>query len=251
VAAAPLASNAARGIVQAGFVCGFAFVAASAINGCVHGDDWRSDLVRTLGIGGSAVLVLAAAGSLGIRVLLRSRLPAEIARGNVAAGVAAGAHYVATGLIVADCFSGDYDVRQLGISAAFFVIAQVTLHVFLMLFRSLTLYADDEEIIGDNVAAALSYAGAMLAIAVIVGHAVAGDFAGWEVSLRAYVVALASALVLYPVRQFVVQTLLLRQPFALRGGALDRLIAQERTVGVSAVEGVSYLAAAFLLAGIA
>jgi uncharacterized membrane protein YjfL (UPF0719 family) len=251
VAAAPLASNAARGIVQAGFVCGVAFVAASAINGCVHGQDWRSDLVRTLVIGGSAVLVLAVAGSLGIRVLLRSRLPAEIARGNLAAGVAAGAHYAATGLIVAECFYGDYDARQLGISVAFFDIAQVTLHVFLMLFRSLTLYAEDQEIIGENVAAALSYAGAMLALAVIVGHAAQGDFAGWEVSLRGYVMALASALVLYPVRQLVVQTLLLRQPFALRGGALDRLIAQERNVGVSAVEGVSYLAAAFLLAGIA
>jgi uncharacterized membrane protein YjfL (UPF0719 family) len=250
VAAAPLASNAARGIVQAGFVCGVAFVAASAINGCVHGEDWRSDLVRTLVIGGSAVLVLAVAGSLGIRVLLRSRLPAEIARGNVAAGIAAGAHYAATGLIVADCFYGD-DVQQLGVSVAFFVIAQVTLHVFMMLVRSLTLYAEDQEIIGDNVAAALSYAGAMLALAVIIGHAAEGDFAGWEVSLRAYVVALASALVLYPVRQLVVQTLMLRQPFALRGGALDRLVAQDRNVGASAVEGVSYLAAAFLLAGIA
>jgi len=40
-----------------------------------------------------------------------------------------------------------------------------------------------------------------------------------------------------------------RQPFALRGGALDRLVAQERNVGVSAVEAVSYLAAAVLLTG--
>jgi hypothetical protein len=57
----------------------------------------------------------------------------------------------------------------------------------------------------------------------------------------------ASALVLYPVRQLVVQTLMLHQPFALRGGGLDRLVAQERNVGVSAVEAVSYLAAAVLL----
>jgi len=44
---------------------------------------------------------------------------------------------------------------------------------------------------------------------------------------------------------------MLRQPFALRGGALDRLVAQERNVGVSAVEAVSYLAAAVLLTEIA
>jgi len=57
--------------------------------------------------------------------------------------------------------------------------------------------------------------------------------------------------VLYPVRQLGVQTLMLRQRFVLRGGALDRLVAQERNVGVSAVEAVSYLAAAVLLTGMA
>jgi uncharacterized membrane protein YjfL (UPF0719 family) len=238
--------NDARGLVRAGFVCGVAFIAGSAIQGCVHGQDWRADLVWTVVFGGSAVVLLAAVGSLGIKVLLRSRLPREIARGNLAAGVAAGAHYAATGLIVARCLYGD-DVGTLGVSVVFFVIAQLTLHLLLLLFRSLTVYADDQEILGENVAVALSYAGAMLAIAVIVGHAAEGDFAGWAPSLRAYALALLSVLVLYPVRQLVVQTLLLRQPFALRGGGLDRLVAQGHDVGASAVEAVTYMAAAFLL----
>jgi len=235
--------NAARGIVRAGFLCGVAFITSSAIQGCVHGQDWRADLLWTTVFGGCAVLLLAVVGSLGIRVLLRSRLPREVARGNVAAGIAA------TGLIIAGCLYGD-DLGTLGVSVVFFVIAQATLHLFVILFRSLTVYADDQEVMGENVAAALSYAGATVAIAVIVGHAAEGDFAGWGPSLRAYALALLSALVLYPVRQFVVQTLFLRQRFALRGGGLDRLIAHEHDVGVSAVEAVSYLAAAFVLAGI-
>jgi len=88
------------------------------------------------------------------------------------------------------------------------------------------------------------------ALAVVVAHAAAGEFLGWAVSLRAYGIALASALVLYPVRQLIVQTLILRQPFSLRGGALDHLVARERNVGISAVEAVSYVSAAVLLAGI-
>ena len=242
--------NAARGVVRAGFICGVAFIVNSAIQGCVHGDDWRADLLWTTVFAGCAVLLLALVGSLGIRVLLRSRLPGEIARGNEAAGVAAGAHYAATGLIVARCLYGD-DVGALGISVVFFAIAQATLHLFLILFRSLTAYSDDQEIMGQNVAAAVSYAGATLAIAVVVGHAAEGDFVAWGQSLRAYALALLSVLVLYPARQLLVQMLLLRQPFARRGGGLDRLVAQERNVGASAVEAVSYLAAAFLLTGIA
>jgi len=243
-------SNASRGIVRAGFLCGTAFIAIAAIRGCVHGEDWRADVLWTVVFGGSALLLLWAAGSLGIRVLLRSQLPGEIARGNLAAGVAAGAHYAATGLIIARCLYGD-DLETLGISVVFFVIAQATLHLLVLLFRRLTLYAEDQEIMGENVAAALSYAGAMLAIAIIVGHAVEGDFEGWSVSMKAYAIALASALVLYPVRQLGVQTLLLGQRFALRGGALDQLVARERNVGASAVEAVSYIAAAVLLSGIA
>jgi uncharacterized membrane protein YjfL (UPF0719 family) len=242
-------TNAARGIVRAGYLCGAAFVVVSVVQGCVHGEDLRADVLWTAVFGTSALVVLWAAGAAGIHVVLRSHLPAEIARGNLAAGVAAGAHFAATGLIAAECFYGD-DVRTLGISIVFFVIGQVTLHLFVLLFRTLTLYAEDQEIRGENVAAALSYAGAMLGIALIVGHAAEGDFEGWSTSLRSYVVALGSALVLYPVRQFGVQTLLLRKPPALRGGALDRLVAQERNVGASAVEAVSYVAAAILLTGL-
>jgi uncharacterized membrane protein YjfL (UPF0719 family) len=242
-------SNAARGIVRGGYLCGAAFVAVSAIRGCVHGEDVREDILWTAVFGGSALLLLWAAGALGIRVLLRSQLPREIARGNLAAGVAAGAHYAATGIIVARCFYGD-DLGTLGVSAVFFVLGQATLHLFVVLFRMLTLYAEDEEVMGENVAAAVSYAGAMIAIALIVGHAAEGDFEGWRVSLRLYLFALASVLVLYPVRQLVVQCLLLGQRFALRGGALDRLVAQERNVGASVVEAISYLAAAALLTGI-
>jgi len=246
---AALDHNASRGILRAGFIAGAAFVITSAIRGCVHGEDWRADLLWTAVFGGSALVVLALVGFLGVRVLLKSRLPAEIERGNVAAGVAGGAHLAATGLIIGSCFYGD-DVGTLGVSVLFFLIAQLTLHAFVVLFRALTLYSDDEEVIGENVAAALSYAGAVLALAVVVGHAAAGEFLGWAVSLRAYGIALASALVLYPVRQLIVQTLILRQPFSLRGGALDHLVARERNVGISAVEAVSYVSAAVLLAGI-
>ena len=234
--------SAARGIERAGFICGVAFIATSVMQ---NSEDLRWGAIFGL----CAVALLAAAGRLGIRLLLRSRLPAEIERGNVAAGVAAGAHYASTGLIIARCLYGD-DLDTLLISVVFFVVAQATLHVFVVLFRLLTLYEEDQEIAAENVAAAVSYAGVMMALALIIGHAAEGDFAGWLASFKAYGVALLSALVLYPVRQFIVQTLLLRQPFSLRGGRLDALVAQEHNVGASAVEAVSYLAAAFLLTGV-
>ena len=79
--------------------------------------------------GVAGVVLIAVMGELGVRLLLSSRLPAEIARGNVAAGLAGGAHYVATGIITSHAMGGD-TVHTLGLSVVFFVIGQATLHVF-------------------------------------------------------------------------------------------------------------------------
>ena len=115
-----------------------------------------------------------------------AKLPKEIERGNVAAGLAAGSHYVATGIITSHAMAGN-DLQTLGISCVFFVIGQLTLHLFVSLFRALTTYDDSEQIAGENLAAALSYAGAAIAIAIIIARATEGDFDGWASSLKGYV----------------------------------------------------------------
>ncbi|MCU0682209.1 MAG: DUF350 domain-containing protein [Polyangiaceae bacterium] len=238
--------NVARSLLQVGHVLGVVLIAGSVVAGVVKGERVRDDALWAAAFGLSGVGLLALTGRVGVRLLLRSRLPAEIERGNAAAGVAAGGHYVATAIVIARSFSGD-GLGELGLSFFFFAAAQVTLHLFVALFRALTTYDDGEEVLQENLAAALSYAGATVSIALLVGRAAEGDFVGWGPSLRSYALTLASCLVLYPVRQLVVQGLLLGARPTLRGGRLDAGIAAERSVGMGALEGVSYLATALLL----
>jgi uncharacterized membrane protein YjfL (UPF0719 family) len=160
--------------------------------------------------------------------------------------VAGGAHYVAIGLITSQAMGG-HDVKTLGLSVIFFVLGQITLHVFVSLFRALTTYDDAEQIAGENLAAALSYAGAVLAMAVIIGRAAEGEFTTWESSLRGYAGVLACVIALYPVRQVFVQMLLLRAPLKLRGGPLDDGIAIERSAGLAALEAVTYVSTALAI----
>jgi uncharacterized membrane protein YjfL (UPF0719 family) len=181
------------------------------------------------------------------RLLLGGRLRAEIARGNAAAGLAAAVNEVALAIIIARAVYGD-SPAQLPSALVFAVLAIGTWAIFVALFRMVTTYADGAEIAGQNLAAALSYSGAALALAVIIGHAVDGPFTGWATSLRAYLLALMGSLALYPVRQLIVGALLLRHRPCLRGGELDRAIAQRQSVGVAAVEAATYLATAFLVA---
>ena len=58
-------------------------------------------------------------------------------------------------------------------------------------------------------------------------------------------------LMLYPVRQVLVQVVLLGAPFTFRGGRIDTGVAAERNEGIGALEAVSYLATAFAIAELA
>jgi uncharacterized membrane protein YjfL (UPF0719 family) len=241
------ASNAARHLLDVGQVLGVFMVSAAVVRNCVHGEDLTSDLVSAAGFGALGLVLIAVMGRFGTQLLLRAQLPAEIERGNVAAGVAAGSHYVATGIVAAHALAGS-KLRDVGLSLLFFVLAMTALWAFVTLFRALTTYDDAEQIQGENLAAALSYAGISIAVAIIVGCALDGDFVSWASSLRGFGAILLLALALYPVRQLFVQTLLLGAPFALRGGALDTRIGVERNEGIGALEAVTYIATALSVA---
>lgn len=242
-----LHGNAAHGMVQVGQVVGAFLVGAAAVKGTVHGEGLAHDLPRVAGFALVGMALVMLIGHLGIRLLLKAQLAAELARGNVAAGVAAGAHYAATAVITSHAVSGG-TLHDLGLSLIFFAIGQITLHLFITLFRALTVYDDAEQIKGENLAAALSYAGVSLAVAIVVGRALDGDFVSWTESLKGYGAVLLFLLGLYPVRQVLVQVVLLGAPFTLRGGRLDNGISAERNAGLGALEAVSYVATALAIA---
>ena len=232
-----------RALLQVGHVFGVFLVSASTVANCVEGQSFARDVAWAAAFGGMALVLLSVTGHLGVKLLLKHELPAEIARGNVAAGLAAGAHYVATGIITSRAIAGN-DVESLGLSLAFFCLAQLTLHAFIIAFRALTTYDDAEEIRGENVAASLSYSGLSIAVALIIGRAVEGNFAGWWSSLRSYGAALQYNVALYLVRQIVVQTILLGAGFSLRGGALDDGVGKGRSLSMGVLEASTYVAAA-------
>ncbi len=239
--------NVARRLKRVGQVLAVFMVATSVVKNGVTGESIEHDVTWVAAFGVLGVALVSLTGRLGVQLLLSSRLPAELARGNVAAGVAAGANYVATGIVTAHAIVGS-DLRGMGLSLVFFVLAQITLHAFALLFRALTTYDDAEQIAGENLAAALSYAGLVVAVSIVVAHALDGEFEGWQVSLRAYGKALVALVALYPVRQVFVQMVLMRAPFAVRGGRLDAAVGAERNVGMGALEAATYVGAALAIA---
>jgi uncharacterized membrane protein YjfL (UPF0719 family) len=115
------------------------------------------------------------------------------------------------------------------------------------LYRALTTYDDAEQVEGENLAAAISYGGISIAVAAIVARALEGEFAGWIPSLTGFGMLVATALGLYPIRQFVVQGLLLGGKPSLRGGDLDEAVGRDRNVAAASLEAASYLGTALAI----
>jgi uncharacterized membrane protein YjfL (UPF0719 family) len=227
--------------VAAGFLA-----VGGAFAGSGRGERLLADLPWMAAFGAAGLLLTALAAALLDRAYLRGGMRPLYAGGNLAAGITSAAHRIACGVIAGSCLAGA-DLFALAVGAAFTALGVATLLAFQLLHRRLTRYADDQEIRGENAAAALSNAGLGIALGIIVGHAADGSFAGWAASLRSYCMALLLAAALYPVRQLLVAWLVLRFPLGLRSTLLDREIAERRNLVVGAIEGMLYLVTALLV----
>jgi len=242
--------NNARKLLRVGQIVAVFLVSASVVKNGAKGENLVHDILWVAAFGAVGVVLVSLSGRLGVQLLLQSRLPKEIDRGNTAAGLAAGANYVGTGIITSRAIAGN-GLHDLGLALVFFVLAQLTLHIFATLFRALTTYDEAEQIAGENLAAALAYSGLLIAVSIVVARAVEGDFTGWVPAMKGYGLVLLTLLLFYPVRQLFVQMLLLHAPFTVRGGKLDAAIATDRSVGIGALEAATYIATALAIVELA
>lgn len=247
LAADARAGGVAWTIVQAGHLAAVLLLVPGVVREATTHDTMGSRVLWAAAFGVAGVVLIHLVGELGIRLLLKATLRQELDSGNAAAGVAAGANYVSVGILAAPAIAGS-DLHGLGLAVSFFGLAVVTQAAYVALFRTLTVYDDAEQIQGENLAAALSYAGVTLAVALVLARALTGgDFTGWGPALRGFAGVAALALALYPVRQVVVQGLVLLHAPTLRGGALDHAIGVERNTGLAALEALAYLTTAIAL----
>jgi uncharacterized membrane protein YjfL (UPF0719 family) len=236
--------NAAAAVALSGFLLGVIQVIIPILSS--PSQTFWSDVkgVAAYGIGG--IIAMTVAGLIFEQYSRWSGTPLreQIANGNLAAGIIDGAIHFASGQIVAGALTGDSGTLLPTI--VFWAAGVASLIVFTHIFRLLTAYHDAELITKGNVAAALGCAGLIVAIGMMVGYAVSGNFTGYSDSFRSFGLMLLVVLVLYPVRQIIVQMLLLGGGFSFRNGRLDREIAQDRNVGAGLLEAVGYLAAALV-----
>jgi uncharacterized membrane protein YjfL (UPF0719 family) len=235
---------------EAGNVLALAILAGGVVKANTISDDLATDALWCAVFATLGLVLLEPTCALGNALLLHKRLRPSIAAGNVAAGLAAALHAVSMGLLASRAAGGG-DLPAVGLALVFFALAVAAHQVMVGLFRLLTTYDDSEQIEGENVAAAVSWGGISLAVAVVVSRALEGDFVDWPSALGGFGALSLATLAFYPVRQLLVQGVVLGTRPTFRGGALDDAIGVDRNVGAAMLEAAAYVGTALAIRSLA
>jgi uncharacterized membrane protein YjfL (UPF0719 family) len=159
---------------------------------------------------------------------------------NVAAGIVLGSSLAATGMIYGASIAGfqasPSPAEAVIPSIVFFLAGQVLLWVFAYAYKMIAPFDFRSEIKEKkNNAAAAAFAGAILAMGLIVANGVSGDSARYLTGLKDLALWSAPVLLLYPVRKFVVAGILLGHT------DLDAEITRDRNLGAGFIEGATYV----------
>lgn len=233
--------NAALAIAMAGYYFGLVL----AIGGTLVGPSVSliDDLID-VGIYGllSIVLVNLSWYVCDKLILFKFKISDELIRDhNQGTGVVSAGVSIASGFVIFGAAQGQGG--SIWTVIVFWAIGQVILILAGLMYNLITPYDIHDEIEKDNVAAGVSFAGALVAIGAIIGLAAESNFESWAESLPGYLGYAVLGLVLLPLIRLLTDKVLL--PTVKLS---HEIASQEKpNVGAAYIEASSYIAGAFII----
>ncbi|MEM9679846.1 MAG: DUF350 domain-containing protein, partial [Bacteroidota bacterium] len=237
--------NLSFAFAHVGYFIGLLLAIGSAVLG--ESDGLINDLIN-IGIYGALSIIL-----LNLSILINDKvilskfdLKKEILIDkNVGSGIAEGANAIATGLIVLGAIHGEgYGTGGPIVTALlYWLLGQGILFLTTFVYNLITPYDIHDYIEKDNVAVAVGYAGAIIAIANLIRFALMHDFESWLITLEGVAIDVGIGLLFLPIARFLADKIL------LPGRNLtDELVNQQKpNVGAGVVEAFAYVGGSMLI----
>lgn len=175
-------------------------------------------------------------------ILYKFKISDELIRDqNQGTGAVSAGMSIASGLVIFGSIQGQGG--SIWTVMAFWAMGQVILILAGLVYNLITPYSIHDEIEKDNVAAGVSFAGALVAIGAIVGLAAESDFESWGDNLPDFLGYALLGLVLLPLIRLLTDKVLLPTV-----KLTNEISGQEKpNVGAAYIEAFSYIAAAFII----
>lgn len=232
--------NLAFAVAQVGYYIGLLFTIGLAVKGESLG--LVNDLLA-IGLYGIMGIVLL---NLAIKIndwliLSKFKVQKEIVDDqNVGTGVVVAASAIATGIIIYHALGMEW--VNIWITLIYWVFAQIILIVTAWVYNLIVPYSIHEHIEKDNIAVGIGFAGALVALAIIISYSITDILTGWKDIILVLIYTIIG-LIFLPVARFLTDRIL------LPGRKLtDEIINQEKpNVGVALIEAFAYIGGAFLI----
>lgn len=247
--------NFAFSLAHVGYYVGLIIALSSAVIGADKSLEWNIFNLAIYGL--LAVLLLNLASLINDKLILpHFSINKEILEDhNAGTGIVEAANFIASGLLIRAAISGDmidlfpqlasgWLLSGIVSVLTFWSIGQILLVLLANLFmRFLIPYNVHQEIERDNVAAGISFAGILVAIAILVSYGIYGDFQGWLPHLEKIGIEVVVGIILLPIMRWVVDKILLPNQ-----KLTDEIIHQEHpNNGAALIEALAYIGSAFLI----
>ncbi|WP_462248354.1 DUF350 domain-containing protein [Ekhidna sp.] len=237
--------NLAFAFAHVGYFIGLLLAIGSAVLGESYG--LIEDLIN-IGIYGTLSIILLNLSIIINDKLILSRFDLKkeiLGDKNVGSGIAEGANAIATGLIVLGAIHGEgYGTGGPIVTAVlYWLLGQGIMFLTTVVYNLITPFDIHEHIEKNNVAVAVGYAGAIIAIANLIRFALMHDFESWVITLEDVAVDVTIGLVFLPIARLMADKIL------LPGRNLtDELINQEKpNIGAGVVEAFAYVGGSMLI----
>ena len=220
--------NNAVSVSYSGYILGVTAIFIGALSG--PSTDVLTDFINVAGYSLAGVLLLNLARLVNQRLILyKFSVEKEIIHDqNPGTGVVEAGAYLATGLIIGGSVHGNGGGPLTAL--VFYLIGQLCLVLFALLYARVSNYDVHEEIEKDNVAAGMGFAGGLISIGIIIMRAVSGDFHCWFEDL----ITLGLDVVIIFVYLIVIRFVFDR--FVLRNSNLNTEITEDQNFGAGLLE---------------
>ena len=237
--------NLAFAFSHVGYFIGLLLAIGSAVLG--ESDGLVDDMINIGIYGGLSVVLLNLSIIINDKLIFSTfDLKKEILDDkNVGTGIIEGANSVATGLIVLGAIHGEgFGAGGPVVTALlYWVLGQGILFLTAKVYNLITPYDIHEHIEKNNVAVAVGYAGAIIAIANLIRFALMHDFQSWIITLEDVGIDVAIGLVFLPIARLMADKILLPGQ-----NLTDEIVHQEHpNVGAALVEAFAYAGGSMLI----
>ena len=237
--------NLAFAFAHVGYFTGLLIALGSVLMG--ESDGLIEDII-SIGIYGSLAIILLNLSRIINNKLILSKFDLKytiIENHNVGSGIIQGANSIAVGLIVLGSISGEGHGfgGPIVTTLLYWILGQIILFVTTRIYDLITPYSIQDHIEKNNVAVAIGFSGAIVAIANLICNALSGDFQNWMTTLEDVTFNITLGFAFLPLARIFCDKLL------LPGRNLtDELINQEKpNVGAALIEAFAYTGGSMLI----